>query len=170
MAIGNHHVVHRTRGTSWASPSNAGLVLGVAGIAGIVASMLMSWRAGDQHPSEIPASFLWDRFATSDPSMLIWLVPIAVVAAIGVLIPGATALRAIAGLAMLVVCALFAWQLHRLADRFGVSLGDSLDPGFYVGAIGGFVLVLSAFFPSGWFGRSSRSEYVDDNRDVYERV
>ena len=157
--VGNHHVARRSHGTSWAPPSLAGVVLAAAGALGIVLSIFMEWRKGGGHPSDIPASFLWDRFAGGNPSMLIWLVPIAVVVVAGVFVPGAGALRALGGVAMLVVCALFAWQLHRLGNRVGADLGDLLDTGFYCGAIGGLLALLSAAFPSGWFGR--RNDSVD---------
>ncbi len=169
--VGNHHVVHRS-GSTWAAPSLAGLVLGVLGAAGVVISIFMSWRSGSGHPVDIPAVFLWDDTATGNPSMLIWLIPIAAVIVVGIVVPGAGVLRALGGLAALVVCALFVWQLNDLADRFGQSLGDALDTGFYVCAIGGLLALISAAFPSGWAGRSvDRTEYADDGYDNrYDRV
>jgi hypothetical protein len=167
MAIGNRHVgnrhVVRRSGTTWAAPSLAGLVLGVLGAAGVVISIFTSWRSGSVKPVDIPASFLWDQHATGNPSMLIWLIPIAAVIVIGIVVPGAGVLRALGGIAALVVCALFAWELNHVADRFGQSLGDVLDTGFYMCAIGGLLAVISGAFPSGWAGRSvNRSEYADD--------
>lgn len=160
--VDNRHVVRRT-GSTWAAPSLAGLVLGVLGAAGIVISIFTFWRSGSGDPVDIPASFLWDQNATGNPSMLIWLIPIAALVVFGIVIPGAGALRALGGLAALVVCALFAWQLRDMADRFGQSLGDALDTGFYLCAIGGVLALISGAFPSGGAGRSvDRTEYVDD--------
>lgn len=168
MAISNRHAVRRT-GTTWAAPSLAGLVLGVLGVAGVVVSIFLSWRAGSVKPVDIPASFLWDQRATGNPSMLIWLIPIAVVIAIGVLVPGAGLLRALGGLAALAVCGLFAWELHHVTDRFAQSLGDALDTGWYFCAIGGLLALISAAFPSGWAGRSvERVESADDD-GFYDR-
>jgi hypothetical protein len=162
MAIGNRHVVRRT-GTTWAAPSLAGLVLGVLGVAGVVLSIFTAWRSGDVKPVDIPAAFLWDQHATGNPSMLIWLVPIAAVIVIGIVVPGAGVLRALGGSAALVVCALYAWELHHVADTFHQSLGDVLDIGFYLAGIGGVLALVSGAFPSGWAGRSvERAEYADD--------
>jgi hypothetical protein len=148
------------------------VVLAAAGALGIVLSLFIAWRKGGVHPGDISASFLWDRFATGDPSMFVWLVPIALVAVAGVFVPGAGALRALAGLAMLAVCGLFAWQLDRLGNRIGADLGDLLDSGFYFGVVGGFLALLSAAFPSGWFARRTDStdstdstDYLDDDLD-----
>jgi hypothetical protein len=140
-----------------------GLVLGVLGAAGVFVSIFTSWRSGNVKPVDIPASFLWDQHATGRPSMLIWLIPIAAVIAIGIVVPGAGALRALGGIAALVVCALFAWELHHVTDRFGQSLGDVLDTGFYLCGIGGLLALISGAFPSGFLGRSvDRTEYADD--------
>ena len=167
MAIGNRHVVRRT-GTTWAAPSLAGLVLGVLGAAGVVISIFTAWRSGNVKPVDIPAAFLWDQHASGNPSMLIWLIPIAVVIVIGIVVPGAGMLRSLGGLAALVVCALFAWELHHVADTFHQSLGDVLDTGFYFCAIGGVLALISGAFPSGWAGRSvDRAEYADD--EFYDR-
>jgi hypothetical protein len=63
------------------------------------------------------------------------------------------------GLLMLVVAALFAFQLHEALDAFpGSNLSDQLDTGFYVAAIAGLVAFVSGFMPSGW----TRRRTVDD--------
>ena len=125
-----------------------GMVLGLLGAIGIVVSMFLSWRVGSVHPSEIPAAFLWDRGVTSDPSFLIYLIPLAALLTIGALLPGAGALRLLAGLGTLVVVGLFAYQLHRVTDALGTDFGNALDPGFYVAAIAGLVGFVSGFLPT----------------------
>src|SRR5215471_11295052 len=90
-----------------------GMVLGLVGTAGIVLSMFFPWKTGQVDASEIPFATLWDRFAHSGPSLLIALIPIAVVIAIGSLLPGAAAAQFVGGVAALVVAGLFAYQVHR---------------------------------------------------------
>jgi len=130
-----------------------GMILGLVGAIGIVVSMFLSWRVGSVHPSEIPAAFLWDRGATSDPSFLIYLIPLAALLAIGSLVPGGAALRLLAGIGTLVVVGLFAYQLHRVTDAFGADFGDALDPGFYVAGVGGLIGFVSGFLPTTYASR-----------------
>jgi hypothetical protein len=130
-----------------------GMILGLVGAIGIVVSMFMSWRVGSVHPSGIPAAFLWDRGATSDPSFLIYLIPLAALLVIGAFVPGGAAVRLLAGLGTLVVVGLFAYQLHRVTDALGTDFGNALDPGFYVAAIGGLVGFVSGFLPTTYVSR-----------------
>jgi hypothetical protein len=125
-----------------------GMILGLVGAIGIVVSMFLSWRIGSVQPSEIPAAFLWDRNATGDPSFLIYLIPLAVLLALGSVIRGGAALRLVAGLGTLVVVGIFAYQLHRVTDALGTGFGDALDPGFYVAGIAAVVGFVSGFLPT----------------------
>jgi hypothetical protein len=134
-----------------------GMIVGLMGAIGVVVSMFLSWRIGSVHPSEIPAAFLWDRNATSDPSFLIYLIPLAVLLVVGSVIPGGALLRLIAGVGTLVVVGVFAYQLHRVTNAIGADFGDALDPGFYVAAIGGVVGFVSGFLPTTY---ASRREVV----------
>jgi hypothetical protein len=157
MAV-SHHVdqegytrrERRQRSTMTIGP---GMILGIVGAVGIVVSLFLSWRIGSVHPSEIPASFLWDRNATSEPSFLIYLIPLAVLLAVGSFIPGGAALRLVAGVGTLVVVGLFAYQLHRVTDAIGADFVDALDPGFYVAAIGGVLGFVSGFLPTTFAAR-----------------
>jgi hypothetical protein len=115
--------------------------------------LFLSWRIGSVQPSEIPAAFLWDRNATSDPSFLIYLIPLAVLLALGSVVPGGAALRLVAGLGALLVVGVFASQLHRVTDALGTSFGDALDPGFYVAGIAGVVGFVSGFLPTTYASR-----------------
>jgi hypothetical protein len=128
-----------------------GMILGIVGAIGIVVSMFLSWQVGSVHPSEIPASFLWDRNGTSDPSFLVYLIPLAAILAIGSFIRGGAALRLLAGLGTLAVVGLFAYQLHRAIDANDFT--DALDPGFYVAAIGGVLGFVSGFLPTTYASR-----------------
>jgi hypothetical protein len=130
-----------------------GMILGLVGAIGIVVSMFLSWRIVSVQPSEIPAAFLWDRNATSDPSFLIYLIPLAMLLALGSVIPGAAGLRLVAGLGTLVVVGIFAYQLHRVTDALGTGFGDALDPGFYVAGIAGVVGFVSGFLPTTYASR-----------------
>jgi hypothetical protein len=130
-----------------------GMIVGIVGAIGIVVSMFMSWRVGSAHPSDIPASFLWDRNATGDPSFLVYLIPLAVILAIGSFIRGGTALRLLAGLGTMVVVGLFAYQLHRVTSAIGADFTDALDPGFYVAGIAGLLGFVSGFLPTTYASR-----------------
>ena len=142
-----------------------GTVLGLLGTAGVVLSMFVPWRTGSVYASDVHAAFLWDRHATSDPSLLIFLIPIAVVIAAGALLPLGWGLRLIGGLAALGVAGLFAYQLHRILPS-GRGLGDELDVGFYAAAIGGGLAFLSGLMP----GTHWPTHRVDREPRVDERV
>ena len=68
------------------------MVLGLAGTAGVVVSMFLSWRTGSVEPSDIPFAFLFDSTTTSNsPSILVALIPFAVILGLGALLPRAAA-------------------------------------------------------------------------------
>jgi hypothetical protein len=145
------------------------MILGVLGTIGVVVSLFMSWRDGGVHPSDVPFAFLFDSTTTADsPSILIALIPFAVLLGIGSLLPRASGARVIGGLGTLAVAVLFAVQTNYLLDRFpnGPSTWDVLDTGFYVAAIAGLVGLVSGFMPSGWSRRrwSETENEIDDGR------
>jgi hypothetical protein len=137
------------------------MVIGVAATIALVVSMFMSWQSGNVHPSDIPAAFLWDRNATGDPSLLVFLIPLAVVLGVGSLLRGGAGLRVLAGLLTVVVVGVYAYQLHEATDALGVSFSDTLDVGFYVAAIAGVVGLISGFVPTTLVRR--RVDRVDVN-------
>jgi hypothetical protein len=149
---------HRTR---WSIAVGPGMIVGAAATVALVVSMFMSWRAGGVHPSEVPASFLWDKDATGNPSLLIFLIPLAVLLGIGSLMRGGAPLRMFAGFLSMVVVGLFAYQLHELTDAVGTSFSDALDPGFYVAGIAAIVGFVSGFLPT-----TLASRRVDDDVSV----
>ena len=158
----------RIERSSWAPTVGPGMVLGVLGTIGVVVSMFLSWRTGGVHASDVPFAFLFDSTTTAQsPSLLIALIPLAVILAVGALMPRAAGARVIGGLGTLVVVVLFAIQLNYLVDRFpGGSVWDQLDTGFYVAAIAGLVGLVSGFMPSGWTRRRS----YERDTDVDERA
>jgi len=160
----------RTERSSWAPTVGPGMVLGVLGTIGVVVSMFLSWRNGGVHPSDVPFAFLFDSTTTAqNPSLLIALIPLAVILAVGSLMPRAAGARVLGGLGVLAVVVLFAIQLHYVVDRFsgGGSVWDQLDTGFYVAAIAGLVGLVSGFMPSGWMRRRSYETDADvDQRAV----
>jgi uncharacterized YccA/Bax inhibitor family protein len=145
------------------------MVLGALGTIGVVVSMFLSWRTGGVHPSDVPFAFLFDHTTTAqNPSLLIALIPLAVILAVGTLMPGAAGARIVGALGVLAVVGLFAFQLHQALDAFpGTGLSDQLDTGFYVAAIAGLVALVSGFMPSGW-ARRRIVETVDDDTAAYE--
>jgi len=134
--------------TRWSFAVGPGMVVGLLATAALVVSMFMSWRSGGVHPSEIPAAFLWDRDATGSPSLLVFLIPLAVLLGVGSVMRGGAGLRVFAGLLTLVLVGLYAYQLHDVTDSLHASLGDALDPGFYVAGIAGLVGLVSGFVPT----------------------
>jgi len=131
------------------------MVLGALGTIGVVVSMFLPWRNGGVHPSDVPFAFLFDSTTTArNPSLLIALIPLAVILAVGSVMPRASGARIIGALGALAVVVLFAVQLHYAIDRFnGGSVWDALDTGFYVAGIAGLVGLVSGFMPSGWARR-----------------
>jgi hypothetical protein len=153
--VPHHNVpVDRARPTIAVGP---GLVVGAAATVALVVSMFMSWHAVGVHPSGVPASFLWDKEATGDPSLLIFLIPLAALLGIGSVMRGGAPLRLFAGFLSMVVVGLFAYQLHELTDAVGTSFSDALDPGFYVAGIAAVAGFVSGFLPT-----AVASRRVDD--------
>ena len=159
----------RTERASWVPTLGPGMVLGAIGTIGLIVAMLMSWRT-NVHPSGIPFAFLFDDGTTAhDPSILLALIPMAVLLGVGTAMPRASAARMVGAIGTIIVVTLFAIQLNQQVDQFpGTNVGDLLDTGFYVAAIAGLVGLVSAFLPSGWAERRwSRTEsIVDDGRGV----
>ncbi len=150
---------------SWVPTLGPGMVLGAIGTIGLVVSMLMSWRATDVHPSGIPFAFLFDSGTTAhDPSILLALIPMALLLAVGTVMPRASAARIVGALGTIVVVVLFVIQLNSQLDATpGANVGDVLDTGFYIAAIAGLVGLVSGFLPSGWaLRRSTQTETVDE--------
>jgi hypothetical protein len=145
------------RRSHWSIAVGPGMIVGAVATVALVVSMFMSWRIGSVHPREIPAAFLWDRDATGDPSLLIFLIPLAVLLGIGSFMRGGAALRLFAGFLAMVVVGLFAFQLHEVTDDLGVSFSNSLDPGFYVAGIAAIAGFVSGFLPT-----MVASRHVDD--------
>ena len=141
----------------------AGMLLGLLGTAGVVISMFLSWDGNTAtKPHGVPFAFLWDHSNTSGrPSILIALIPIAVVMAIGSVLPGGGPARFLAGVAAVVVAGLFAWSLHRA----GAGLGNALDTGWYFAAIGGLIGLVSGLVPTGVVtGRMVEHQYGGDEQ------
>ena len=133
-----------------------GVIVGWSAVVVSVVALFMSWRDPSVHADDVPLSFLWNVDSTAHhPSLLLALVPLIVLLAVGATFPGAAPARFIAGLGLAAVVVLFAIQTGRLLDRIGGDLGATLDPGFYVAAVGAFLALVSGLLPSGW--RSQRS-------------
>lgn len=154
---------------SWAPTLGPGMVLGAIATIGLVVSMFMSWRSGGVYPSDIPLAFLFDHGTTAtDPSILLLLIPMALLLGIGTLLPQASAARVIGGLGTIAIVVLFGIQLQQTLDNVpGGNLGDVLDTGFYVAALAGLVGLVSGLVPSGWARRRwTETESVAGNDDV----
>jgi hypothetical protein len=135
------------------------MVLGGLAAIGVMISLFLPWRDGGVDPSDIPLEFLWDTGAGSaDPSLLILLVPFALILAAGVFVPLGAALRGFGAIGVLIVAVVFAFQLDNALGDVGGDLGSSLDTGFYVAVIGSIIGLASALVPA---GRSTRRDVVE---------
>jgi hypothetical protein len=145
----------RRERASWTLTLGPGMVLGTIATIGLIVAMFMSWRGTDTQPSDIPLAFLFDDTTTAtDPSILLLLVPMALLLGVGTLLPQASAARVIGGLGTIAVVTLFGVQLQQALDNIpGANLGDVLDTGFYVAAIAGLLGLVSGLVPSGWAQR-----------------
>jgi hypothetical protein len=145
----------RIERASWVPTLGPGMVLGALATIGLVVAMFMSWREPDVHPSDVPLAFLFDDTTTADdPSILLLLIPMAVLLAVGTLLPRASAARLIGGIGTIAVVTLFGVQLQQVLDNLpGTDLGDVLETGFYIAAIAGLLGVVSGLLPSGWSQR-----------------
>src|SRR4051812_20332587 len=155
--------------TSWV-PFGPGMVLGAIATIGVIVAMFMSWRTGDVHPSGVPLAFLFDDSTTSnDPSILLALIPMAVLLGVGTVMPRGNAARAVGALGTIAVVVLFAVQLNNQLDSVpGSNLGDVLETGYYVAAIAGLVGLVSAFMPGWWHRRQAVNDsVVADDRAAY---
>jgi hypothetical protein len=147
----------------------AGMILGAVATIGLLVSLFMAWRTGDVTPSGIPFAFLFDDGTTSsDPSLLIALIPALLLLAAGTALPQASAARAVGSVIALAVVILFAVQLNNQLDQFpGSSVGDTLETGFYVAGFAGLVGIVSALVPSGWMRRrTTRVERTAEPSDL----
>ncbi len=144
------------RRTWWAPLAfSPGLILGGLGAVGVVLSLFLPWRDPSVHADAVPVAFLWDKSTkATDPSLLVVLIPIAVVLIVGALSPLGAGLRLLGALAVLAVAGLFAYQLSVVVTFLfkGSDVGDVLSTGFYMAAIGGLFALASAFVPA-WLGR-----------------
>jgi hypothetical protein len=125
------------------------MILGAIGTIGVIVSMFLPWRTGSVYPSDVPAAFLWDRTTgTHDPSLLIFLIPLAVILLVGTLVPMGAGARFVGSVGVLIVTGVFAYQLNRTVSA-NSSLGDVLDTGFYFAAIGALIGLVSAILTAG---------------------
>ncbi len=164
-----------TERASWAPTLGPGMVLGAIATIGLIVAMFMSWRDGGVYPSDIPVAFLFDNTTTAnDPSILLLLIPMALLLGIGTFLPQASAARVIGGLGTIAVVTLFGIQLQQSLDKIpGADLGDVLDTGFYVAAIAGVVGLVSGLVHSGWAQRrwtETETEVADDRVDLSRGV
>jgi hypothetical protein len=135
---------------SWVPGFGPGTIIGTLGASGVIVSLFLPWQAGGIHPTNIPIAFLWDGSTrSSDPSLLAFLVPLAVILIVGALAPIGVTLRIVGAIGVLIVAGVFAYQLDRAIAAFpGTKLSDVLDAGFYVATIGGILAFVSAVLPT----------------------
>jgi hypothetical protein len=153
------------RRTWWAPLTlSPGLVLGGFGAVGVVLSLFFPWRDPSVHANTVPVAFLWDKTTkATDPSLLIVLIPIAVVLIAGALSPVGTGLRLLGSIAVLAVAGLFAYQLSEVISFLhnGSDVSDILSTGFYMAAVGGLLAFASAFVPTSWFAARRAGGTID---------
>jgi len=145
-------------------PFGPGQLVALIGAVALLVACFLDWIGGgavfgDATAGDVPVEFLFEQAPEStDPSLLIVLIPLVILGAIGACWGFVTAgLRLVAGLGTLIVVGLFAFQLGQVVDDSGAGdLGDALGTGWYVAALAGFLLVVSAFVPTAWRVRRTR--------------
>jgi hypothetical protein len=135
---------------SWVPGFGPATIIGTLGASGVIVSLFLPWQNGGIHPSSIPIAFLWDGATrSSDPSLLVLLVPLAVVLIVGALTPIGATPRVVGAIGVLIVTGVFAYQLDQEIATFpGTKLSDVLDAGVYVATIGGILAFVSAVLPT----------------------
>ena len=148
---------------TWFAPLvwSPGLILGALGALGVVLSLFFPWRDPSVHADHVPVAFLWDKTThATDPSLLIVLIPIAIVLIVGTVSPLGGGLRFFGALVVLAVAGLFAYQLSEVISfvNNGSDVTDALSTGFYLATVGGLCALASAFVPTTGFARSRAVE------------
>ena len=97
------------------------MVLGALGTIGVVVSMFLPWRNGGVHPSDVPFAFLFDSTTTArNPSLLIALIPLAVILAVGSVMPRASGARIIGALGGMLISPLLGNMISQvISEVFG---------------------------------------------------
>jgi hypothetical protein len=149
-------------------------ILVLLGAVAVTASMFLHWydlsvslrgvqRNVVANADEVPVAFLFDyKTNSTDPSLLIVLVPIVALALVDVLLLRHRIVTFVAATATLATVGLYAYQLDRATDRISAGLGHVINPGLtdllglgvYVGVVGGVLLLVGAVLmkPAAPFG------------------
>lgn len=94
--------------------------------------------------------FLWDKRSTSGTSLLVWLIPIAVLILVAAVVPQLRFVGLVGGIAALAVAGLYAFQLNAVIDDLSGDVGsvyDRLGIGDYLVAGGGFLAIVGTLVP-----------------------
>jgi hypothetical protein len=141
-----------------------GQILVLLGAVAITASIFLHWldftlsvlgvhRSTSANAADVPVAFLFNyKTSSTDPSLLIVLVPIVVLVLIDVLLFRHRIVTIVAGIATLATVGLYCYQLNRTTDRISAafhsiinpSLTDLLGIGVYVAFAGGVLLLIGA--------------------------
>ena len=161
----------RIERASWVPTLGPGMVLGAIGTVGLVVAMFMSWQTNGVHPSGIPFAFLFDYKTTAqDPSILLALIPMAVLLAVGTAMPRASARRASSARSARSPCSCCspsssAGRSTSSRARTWVTCSTPASTSRRSPALVGLV---SGFMPSGWAERrwTETESTVEDRRGV----
>jgi hypothetical protein len=131
------------------------IITAIGSLAVGVACFLEWLRAGNGARSAnadvVPWDFLWDKSSLSSTSILVWLIPIAVLILVAAIVPQLRFVALAGGIAALAVAGVYAFQLNALIDSFKPrdvgSVYDHLGIGDYVVAGGGFIAIVGALVP-----------------------
>jgi len=136
------------------------MVITLVGAVIVVVSIFLNWidfsAAGDAltgKAADVPVEFLVDKDTGSeDPSIIVLLVPAAVLLLVGAIIAKARVAAILGGILAIVVPVLYAIQVQRgLDEGSGVlqdlGLTDFIGIGVYVGLVGGIVGLVGSLLP-----------------------
>jgi hypothetical protein len=139
-------------------PIGAGQIVAIVGAIAVAVSIVLNWidisvgsRSLSGSATDVPVQFLFDKNTSAeDPSLLVLLIPAALLLVLGAVIPKGKVFGILGGLLAIVVPVLYSVQVQRGLDddlnNLDISLTDFIGIGVYVALAGGVVGLLGAIF------------------------
>jgi hypothetical protein len=139
-------------------PIGIGQIVAIVGAIAVGVSCFLDWidisvgsNSLSGSASDVPVQFLFDKSTSADdPSILVLLVPAAILLLLGALIPKGKVFGILGGLLAIVIPVLYSVQVQRGLDddlsNLDISLTDFIGIGVYLALVGGIVGLLGAIF------------------------
>jgi hypothetical protein len=139
-------------------PIGIGQIVAIVGALAVGVSCFLDWidvSVGSNSLSgaagDVPVQFLFDKNTSADdPSILVLLIPAAILLLLGALIPKGKVFGILGGLLAIVIPVLYAVQVQRSLDddlsNLDIGLTDFIGIGVYLALLGGIVGLVGAIF------------------------